>query len=418
VIGSGYDLNALTHELRLRGLRVDYFNSRMPTSGTPPESNQALTDLWPHLIGQAEFWAPLTRWGVGRNQHVERTLGFWWRRMVPELSHGYHIAAAQFAHHHYAAAISWDAGGGTLGGAMLQAARAAEIPTLIYQHGSTARVSARCWYFYLYHADRFLAYGEGTAAHIRHTRPVVGNPQAEIAAVGSSRLDMIQANMRPRRVQALRAKLQDGDPRPIVLYVPNSFGGYGRGFSDFMRYPDVAYFELQQRVLRIFASFPHIRLLYKGFDTANSLANPIPDFIRREVPNGRVIYGWNLAQILWSVDAVILDHAVTALGEALLTHKQLVVYDGGRLPYDLEPPGAHELLCRRAVVAETPDEFVGAVQTLLQTGDFSEVADPNTDFLRAYSTYLNDGRSAAHAATEVARMIGYAARVRRGQERR
>ena len=144
--------------------------------------------------------------------------------------------------------------------------------------------------------------------------------------------------------------------------------------------------------------FPGIRLLYKDFGSTNHLWNPIPDCIRREIPNGKVILAPSLSQLVWAVDAIILDHALTALGEALLTRKRIIVYDGGQPTSELVPPESKVLLRKRAIVGDTPDEFVNQVRSFLEAGDFSEVSEPDDEFLCAYGTYLNDGRSAERAA--------------------
>jgi hypothetical protein len=182
-------------------------------------------------------------------------------------------------------------------------------------------------------------------------------------------------------------------------------GVWGKSLSDETGYADVAYFELQERIIRLFAGFPHVRLLYKDVPSP-TVWNPIPDLIRREIPNGRAVFAPRLAELVWAVDAIILDHVITALGEALLTRKQMVVYDPYLPGNTLEPPEAKTLLRKRAVVAETPDEFVEAVRSFLIANDFSEINMPNDEFLRAYSTHLNDSRSAQRAVDEILRMSG------------
>jgi hypothetical protein len=104
---------------------------------------------------------------------------------------------------------------------------------------------------------------------------------------------------------------------------------------------------------------------------------------------------------MWAVDAIIVDHAITALGEVLLTRKPLVVYDPPDPHGFLEHPEAKSLLRKRATVAERPDELIACVRSFLMAGDFSEIESPNEEFLAAYGTHLNDGHSARRAAEAI-----------------
>lgn len=411
VIGNGYDLDPLIPELRKRGVRVTWLHSVFLTgeyittlgkaSGVKTNLQDDLAKLWPTIIEQEAFWAPLTKWGVGRNARAEIAFSVWWHRIIPELWHRYQSALKIVSRRDYLAAVAWEAGV-TSCGPLLQAAAMRSIPRLIYQHGSAARIAVSEFYPYLLHSERFLVYGKGTAEHLQRNGPSCGDARAEVVPVGSSRLDALRARMNPRRVEVLRARLHGNDNRPIILYVPTIMGISGKGLSVETGYADVSYFELQERIIRLFARFPSVNLLYKEIPS-HDVWNPIPDLIQREIPTGRAVLAPPLAELVWAVDAIILDHVSTALGEALLTRKRLVVYSPNLAGHAFEPPEAQVLLRKRAIVAETPDEFVEVVRTFLSTNDFTEMNAPNDGFLRAYSTHLNDGSSAERAVNEILR---------------
>jgi hypothetical protein len=99
---------------------------------------------------------------------------------------------------------------------------------------------------------------------------------------------------------------------------------------------------------------------------------------------------------------IILDHAGTALGEALLTRKPLIVYAPGSAGSIPEAPDARALLRKRALVAETGLDFIATIDEFLRRSDFSEVIDPDQEFLRAYGTYIGDGKSAERGAEAIA----------------
>jgi len=183
----------------------------------------------------------------------------------------------------------------------------------------------------------------------------------------------------------------------MILYVPTVFGTYGRAVGDLAAYPEVSYLEIQQCILRIFTEFPDLRLIYKDLIVANDPNRVMPEFIRRHVPNASVSYQ-RLTDLMWSVDAIILDHALTALSEVVLTRKPLIVY----LPQpNSSSREARAALRKRATVAETPGDFAQAVRAFLTSRDFSELVEPDQDFLRLYCTHKDDGRSAERAAEVV-----------------
>ena len=414
VIGRGYDLDPVVAVLRHQGVRIDWLDmyipgtSHGPISASPPLDSalQAmLASLWPEVAAGKMLWNPFDAWGLGRIQRAELEIAHWWHQIIPQLWSGYRRATCALARRRYSAVLAMDGGGETLSGAMVQAATAVvtEIPRIIYQHGSSSRIRTVGWQHFLSHASHFFVYGPDTARLIARDRLADTPANASVTPVGSARLDALRRQAGTSTT--LRAALRGSDTRPIILYVPTNFGGPGRIFGEQTGYPDVSYFEIQQRLLGLFKRYPGVRLLYKDFTLPNSSYNPVPSFIRQELPGVMVVHDLPLTRLMWAVDVIVIDHAITALGEVLLTNKRIVVYDPDPIE-GLELPDARDLLRRRASVATTPDEFEATVRALLDAGDFSELDRPDDSFLRAYCTHLNDGRSAERAADEVIRMMG------------
>jgi len=290
-----------------------------------------------------------------------------------------------------------DCGATTWGGPACQAALTEKVSRWALQHGGSTGSDAKIWQMYLRQSDAFLVAGEGTAQELELNRPAFLYPHTRFTPVGSSRLDKLRRLHSMARSQRLRIKLQAGDPKPIILYIPTSFGTYGRAVSDLAAFPEVSYLELQQSILRLWNEVPGVRLLYKDLIVANDLNRVMPVFIEKYVPNATVTHK-RLTDLMWAVDAIIVDHAITALSEVLLTTKRLVVF----MPRpNASSPEAKALLEKRATVADTPAEFVKCVRAFLGAGDFSDLADPNDEFLRSYCTHANDGRSAERAASAI-----------------
>jgi hypothetical protein len=297
----------------------------------------------------------------------------------------------------FAAVVTWDSGGTTLNGAATNAAAATQTPCYIYQHGSLSGVDARLWRSYLQHSDVFLAYGQSTVDELSRSLPHFLQPCAQIIPVGSGRLDMFRRRHTSPSARRLRAEMQAGDNRPLVMYVPTCFDTYGRAVGDLAAHPDVSYFELQQTVLQLWAEAPGVRLVYKDFIVAGDPNRVMPDFIRQHIPDA-IITNRRLTHLMWAVDAIVIDHVITAIGEVLLTNKPLLVY----MPQpNLASPQAIIMLQKRATVAETPAEFVTQVRALLRAGQYPELEKLNTEYLQAYGTYLDDGRSAERAAAVI-----------------
>ncbi len=398
VLEGGYDLDPLVLELRRGGCTIDWLTDLLPSSRPEPHDRQ-LFAAFQEIVEQPAFWKPLEHSGLRRNPLAEASLAYWWRQLIPQFWRAFRCAQKAFLKNEYAAVLSWEAAAGTLIAPMLQASEYAGVPSVLYQHGSSARTSGTWWFSWLAHADKLLVYGGGTARQLTRTFPASPQARAALVPVGSARLDSLKASMTPARVARIRRRLRGNDPRPIALYVPTYFGGYGRATSDAASYPEVSYFETQQRVFRAFAEFPNVRLLYKDLQTVNSLANPVPEFLRKHVPNASLMpVPPRLAEAMFAVDLIIVDHVITALGEALLTGKPVIVYDPGAIDAIPEAPDARELLRKRVHLATTSGEFENIVRAFLEAGDFSPVAAPDDAFQDAYST---QGASAAAAANEV-----------------
>ncbi len=400
VLEGGYDLDPLVLAIRRAGVAADWLTDLLPSSKSEP-IDQRISKTFAEIAQQPAFWKPLEHCGLTPNPLVEASLAHWARQLIPQFWRAFQVAQTTLAKTRYDAVLAWEAGAGTLIAPMLQAAELADVPSVLYQHGSSARTSGTWWDSWLAHADKLFVYGTGTAAQLNRTYPA--NAKATVVPVGSARLDSLKASMTPARISQVRTRLAGNDLRPIALYVPTYFGGYGRATSDAACYPEVTYFETQQRILGLFAAYPNVRLLYKDLKTVNSLANPIADFLERNVPNSsRMPVPPRLAEAFFAVDLIIVDHVITALGEALLTDKPIIVFDPGALDAIPEAPEARELLRQRVRLATTPDEFEILVREFLKAGDFSPVVQPNSAFQASFST---QGISAMSAAAEIRRLI-------------
>jgi hypothetical protein len=164
---------------------------------------------------------------------------------------------------------------------------------------------------------------------------------------------------------------------------------------DLLDYPDVSYLELLQKILLLWKEYPQVRLLYKDFVVENNTDRVMAKFIQEHIPNGTVTYQ-RLTKLMWSVDAIIVDHVITAVSEVLLTRKPVLVYMPSPERAD---PEARNLLQKRAIVSTTAEEFEQQVRLFLQATPYEEIEQPDVAFLKRYCTHHHDGQSAERAAS-------------------
>ena len=251
------------------------------------------------------------------------------------------------------------------------------------------------------HSDVYLTYARHEIPYYERLGEALDTfPRAQIVPVGSARLEALRASPRRRRAAALRRRFADGG-RPVVLYVPTQFRSHYRYFCEGST-SDVAYFELQQRILRCCAEVPRARLLYKPFP-GEFAVNPIPEFIERFVPNARVVHA-PITDLMWAVDAIIVDFPSTAVTEAAVTDRPLVVYAGrdwARLV-----PEAKAALAERAWVSETPEEFETHVRRLLAAERWPAVREAEADaFLRIIGVDATQPPAVERAADVICRVL-------------
>jgi len=402
--GVGYDLEPLILELRRRGVAVMRLKDNTPVAfangnrdSVGADMRQRLNDAGDRLLTESALWDPLKRWGVGRTPLLSRPLKYWWDNLVPVLWSRYQQTTHLLKRKKHDALITTDCGATTWGGPDCEAAFTSGVPRWCLQHGGSTGADSKIWQMYLRASETFLVAGDGTVQELEQNRPSFLRGCGSFTPVGSSRLDQLRRQSSSQENLELRRALHLGDPRPIVLYVPNSFGTYGRAISDLAAFPEVSYMELQQDVLRLWNDFTQVRLLYKELIVANDPNRVMSSFVREHIPNGTVT-NQRLTDLMWAVDAIIVDHPITALGEVLLTKKRVVAY----MPKpNASHPEAKLLLEKRAIVAETPAGFIDAVSSFLAAGEFSELTESDDQFLRWYCTHGDDGRSAERAANAI-----------------
>lgn len=195
-------------------------------------------------------------------------------------------------------------------------------------------------------------------------------------------------------LDALKKKLKKFntlDKKYDFVYITNNY--YHNDFYFFFSPGkfDTRYFNTQRRIIRYLAG-NNIQALFKGH----------PSLIYKDFYNnsfGQLIQVEStkpLKSIIPSGKAFIIDEPSTTVLEVLCTQKPVfVLIDSIKLTQH-----ALELLKRRAICASSVDKLIKQVDCYIVSGEYSANVK-NTDYLKAYGTYQDDGKSALRGSKEV-----------------
>ena len=106
-----------------------------------------------------------------------------------------------------------------------------------------------------------------------------------------------------------------------------------------------------------------------------------------------------LTELQWAADLIIHEIPSTGMYEGLVTDKPMVVHvdrDVYRMPDEVKT-----ILGKRVRISETNKEFIENVNQFLDSGDFSSLNNPDLEFVKAFCTHLDDGKSAERAAEAI-----------------
>lgn len=284
-----------------------------------------------------------------------------------------------------------------------KAARAAGVPTMTQHYGEFFGYAD--WPMVehedLAEVDYFWCYGLGSQRHLEqpsqsaHLRS--GAKRATPVAIGSPWLDTLVANQRLGE-RGLQNPKVAGQRTRRVMYVFGALYGDRRYFSYHM-YPDIWYWHMQRDVIKTVVGCPEIHLIIKPPPRGRQpeALNPLLDWIgTNKIRNCEVIHDKMFSEVLDLADVFIIDTHGTSLLQALSTVKPVLVYIDSRwVHFDKR---AMLLLCKRAIVSQTPEAFLQDIANFLKRPDWTLPLPVNDSFLRAYGTYLNDRHSVERAA--------------------
>lgn len=255
-------------------------------------------------------------------------------------------------------------------------ARSMGKPVIVCQHGEQ-----NLWDNSLFpeatellYADHYLSFGDGVTG--KYLEAVESGKLKSASSIGSASLDAIQGG-----------QARDG----YILYAT---GKYHRNSTPFISSfgQDTRLYNAQKKILGFLASLVRAggpRVIFKRNNTSNH--NELPFEVDKAIDEAQP--DDKFTSLLSGASLVILDAPATTCLEACSTKKPLFVLLD-RVKWN---EGPERLLKRRAVAAYTPDELILRIEEYLKTGEYGADLD-DREFIRAYGTHLDDGKSAERAA--------------------
>lgn len=278
--------------------------------------------------------------------------------------------------------------------AVIRSAHDHGIKVISWQHGGAGYCFHPMMPFVEFiDSDFHLVFGEAVkASYLDTTTRLKIAHVPEFIPVGSSSIDNLRKNYRKRTV----------NPVNTILYVTTQFMNNSQYISD--RFDQCTYDErlwlTQKKVLGFASKKAQIKFLVKLHPTQKkgSLIQEYAVNLGAKnitfVNNERTI-----PQLVDDADIVIFDINSTGLLQSLVAEKPIFVFSG----LDNHDHKSLTLLKKRAFVFDTPQSLIQGIEEFL-ISDESRYAEShgvdfnNTEFIKAYGTFVNDGRSAIRAA--------------------
>jgi hypothetical protein len=161
------------------------------------------------------------------------------------------------------------------------------------------------------------------------------------------------------------------------------------------------YFEMLVEISRLFSEFPDVQFIYKPFPELPP--DPAVKIFKQNCPNCKITSEYLVYEIALISDGIVVDFPSTALLEVLLTDKPVIVFSDKRFICLLAE--AREILSKRAVVEEEITGFFNSLRQFISS-DLKILKNSDRSFLKAYGTFLDDGKSAERVLEKIKEITG------------
>lgn len=377
-------------------IRNDYAIIRWhPTADSPRNDGHRLTEQWQSLKQDPAFRAIFTFREVDFFPIVEPRLARLFSEVFPAVEaiessartlireRNVRCVASAFFSSPYTYAIAL-------------AARAEKIPVITMQHSSYGYWLWRiAKYTDAVMSDYKLVGGQGVVRYVEEVEKAGCKP----VPTGLAMLDPLLVVAPPSRTTRRRRVVY-----PLASYAKN-YIPYSNS-----RLTLGEYFEVNRAILSVLGKHPEYDVIV--------YPHPAPSFRanaqalerwseRQQWPH--VSFDWNgdTVKAMQAADLIVIDSPSSVMLQATTTRRKIMLYNG-IFPMTVEGVAA---LRKRTVYHDQLDTFVEELDRTLTARDVDIARLDNEEFVRAYGTYLHDGRS-LERATEALRSIAQQGMVR------
>lgn len=257
-----------------------------------------------------------------------------------------------------------------------EAARKNNIPLAVYQHGgvygySNCKINRETDFQY---CDYYISFGEGVKRRLQNSR-------ANIISVGSFLLNDLRKMNTMKNGMKIKKKLGINKKRKIVVYVMNPI--YRNwNYIDYTYYTDHECFNVQRKIIDIFAKHSKYQYILKVFPIYNEKDPIVPYVNDKKNKNFEIVYDVSFREILPCADLIVMDAVSTPLLEALTTSQKIMIYDLFKGTFS----DAIEILKKRAYYSRDIDEYLKELDRALEEGDFF-IENPDNEFSEIYGKH-------------------------------
>ena len=265
---------------------------------------------------------------------------------------------------------------------MLEAAKASGIPVFCWGHGASGQTKfTKQKQNELLICDYYLAQGDGSRVTYEGYQMSSRKP-TKVLSVGLPSVDSVNDHNRKNNAEYL------------FLYV---ITGYYQHNFYFSFYPGVF-------PTKLFKAVNVILSFLKGIDQKSLIktaSEPMALYDQHRSDNLSFEREKQFPELIHKARAIIIDAPTTTLLEALTTSKPVFVLSEFVKLNDL----AHSLLKKRVIVRDNVNDLVSSMQKYAFEGIYdADVFD--TEYLKAFGTHKNDGKSAQRGVEAVLNVIG------------
>jgi hypothetical protein len=362
--------------------------------------DQSLTESWHKVHGLDWFWKPGGWQDWSLRHSLEPLFHHFWSRTIPGLWNSFN-GSSRLMKKQSPLAVCVPSIWNLDETGFIMAAHSQNVPVIFYQHGACmGDIENTTWdHNDSYYGNYQLVYGEGAASYLR-SRSTRDEIPAVPIPVGSSRLDGVGLGVPEKRVHTLRRNILKTGDRPLVVYVPgiisNNYFRY-----DYQDFRNCRIFDIRTRLAEFFNDHRDIQFAYKPFISQGH--DPTLEMLSKTCPACSIIDSIPLTELQWIADLIIHEVPSTGMYEGLVTDRPMIVYvdrDIYRMSDDVK-----NLLRKRAEIAETGQDLVDRVRQFIFRGNFSPIVTPDREFVKAFCTHLDDGRSAIRATDVIEDII-------------